>query len=99
MTRISLTTTLAVVALALGGCATQSVSHHQAPTLGGPVSRVVELPGQPGAGNPREVRVLVDEPALKLATIVLRGGTVLPTHQSDVPDHRRPQREIGRAHV
>jgi quercetin dioxygenase-like cupin family protein len=33
----------------------------------------------------REVRVLVDEPALKLVSIVLRGGTVLPTHHSAVP--------------
>lgn len=29
--------------------------------------------------------MLVDEPALKLASIILRGGTVLPTHQSAVP--------------
>ena len=31
------------------------------------------------------MRVLVDEPALKLASIVLRAGTVLPTHHSEVP--------------
>jgi len=29
--------------------------------------------------------VLVDEPALKLASIVLRAGTVLPSHHSEVP--------------
>jgi quercetin dioxygenase-like cupin family protein len=80
-----LTTTFAVAALSLGGCAAQSAAQHHAATLGGPASRVVELPGTPGAGQPREVRVLVDERALKLASIVLRGGTVLPTHQSDVP--------------
>lgn len=72
------------VALSLGGCAAQSAQHHTR-TLSGPASRVVELPGTPSAGEPREVRVLVDEPALKLATIVLRGGTVLPTHHSKVP--------------
>lgn len=88
------TTTLALTALSLGGCATHSAAQqpaaqHAAPqsaaTLGGPPARAVELPGPPGAGEPREVRVLVDEPALKLATIVLRGGTVLPTHHSEVP--------------
>ena len=39
-----------------------------------------------GAGDqPREVRVLVDEPSLKLVTIVLRHGTALPAHRADVP--------------
>jgi len=80
-----LTATLAIATLSLGGCATQSVAQHHAATLGGQASRVVEFPGTPKAGEPREVRVLVDEPALKLVTIVLRGGTVLPTHHSKVP--------------
>ena len=85
MKRLILTTTFAVAALSLGGCATQSAAQHHAATLGGPASRVVELPGTPSAGEPREVRVLVDEPALKLASIVLRAGTVLPTHHAEVP--------------
>jgi len=85
MKRLTLTTALVVAALWLGGCATQSTAQHHVATLGGPASRVVELPGTPGAGEPREVRVLVDEPALKLASIVLRGGAVLPTHHSAVP--------------
>ncbi|MCU0655264.1 MAG: hypothetical protein MUF64_08245 [Polyangiaceae bacterium] len=78
-------TTMAVAALSLGGCAAQPSAQHHTATLDGPASRVVEFPGTPGAGDPREVRVLVDEPALKLASIVLRGGTVLPTHHSGVP--------------
>ena len=85
MKRLILTTILAVDALSLGGCTTQSAAQHHAAVLGGPPSRVVELPGTPSAGEPREVRVLVDEPALKLASIVLRVGTVLPTHHSAVP--------------
>jgi len=86
MKRWFVTKTLVVAALSLAGCATQSsAQHHAAPSLGGPASRVVELPGPPGVGDPREVRVLVDEPALKLASIVLRAGTVLPTHHSEVP--------------
>lgn len=85
MRRSLLTPSLAVAALSIAGCATQSATrHHAAPFRGSP-SRVIELPGTPRAGEPREARVLVDEPFLKLATIVLRGGTVLPTHHAEVP--------------
>lgn len=84
MIRPFLTTTLAAAALSFAGCATQSAARPAAP-IEGPASRTVELPGTPGAGEPREVRVLVDQPALKLASIVLRSGTVLPTHHSAVP--------------
>lgn len=79
------TATVAAGALSLGSCATPSAAHHHPAPLGGPASRVVELPGTPGVGPPRDVRVLVDEPALKLASIVLRSGTILPTHRSEVP--------------
>ena len=85
MTRLILTATIAVAALSLGGCATRSAAPHHAATLSGPPSRIVEFTTTPSAGDPREARVLVDEPALKLASIVLRGGTVLPTHHSAVP--------------
>ena len=85
MTRSLLTIGFAATALSLAGCATQSVAQHHAPTLGGAAARVVELPGPPGTGQSREVRALVDEPALKLVTIVLRAGTVLPQHRSEVP--------------
>lgn len=71
--------------LALGACATGSAAPHHVATLGGPTIRVVDLPDPPGEGQPREVRVLVDEPVLKLATIVLRRGTILPEHHSAVP--------------
>ncbi|MBK7539521.1 MAG: hypothetical protein IPI49_30020 [Myxococcales bacterium] len=57
----------------------------QLPLPTGAAQRLVELPPAASAGPPRQVQVLVDEPALKLATIVLRQGTVLPTHQSAVP--------------
>lgn len=81
-----LSTLVAAAALALtGGCATESAAHHHAPALAGPAARVVELPGPSGAGQPRELRMLVDEPALRLASIVLRAGTVLPEHHSAVP--------------
>ena len=76
---------VAVAALAFGGCATQSAATPHRPILGGPVARTVEFPVPAGPGEPREVRVLVDEPALKLASIVLRQGTVLPEHHAPVP--------------
>lgn len=74
---------LFTVALALSGIA--ACAAPPAPRAAAAERRVVELPAPPGAGAPREVRVLVDEPALKLASITLRGGTALPTHQSAVP--------------
>lgn len=85
MKRYRLVPSVAVVALALGGCATQSAANLHTPTLGGPTARSVELPVSVGPGDPREVRFLVDQPALKLATIVLRQGTVLPEHHAPVP--------------
>jgi quercetin dioxygenase-like cupin family protein len=95
MKHLILATAFTVAAASLGGCAAHSAAHHDeahysAPqhntaALGGPASRVVELPGVPGPGEPRHVQVLVDEPALKLASIVLRAGTVLPSHHSAVP--------------
>lgn len=54
--------------------------HAQAPVVS--VSRVFELPGTPGPGTPREVKMLVELPELKVATIILRKGTVLPPHNS-----------------
>lgn len=85
MKQYNLVPIVAVVALALGGCATQSAAAHDAPTLGGPPARIVEFPVAVGTGEPREVRFLVDESVLKLATIVLRQGTVLAEHHAPVP--------------
>jgi quercetin dioxygenase-like cupin family protein len=70
--------------LALASCASRPVTQ-SAPALGGVPARVVELPVPSGAGEPREVRVLLDEPSVKVVTIVLRGGTVLPEHASSQP--------------
>jgi quercetin dioxygenase-like cupin family protein len=46
---------------------------------------MIELPTTSGVGAPREVAVLVDEPALKLVSIILRAGTVLGEHQAPIP--------------
>lgn len=75
----------AVAGAAVAGCATPPAARHPVASLGAPAVRTVELPGPPGTGQPREQRVLVDEPVLKLASIVLRGGTVLPPHHAAVP--------------
>ncbi len=74
-----------VAGLALGGCATQGAARPTPRPSAGFATRAVDLPAAQAPGPPREVRVLVDEPALKLASIVLRNGTPLPTHHSDVP--------------
>jgi quercetin dioxygenase-like cupin family protein len=48
-------------------------------------SQVFELPQSIGAGEGKEVSVLLDESHLKLATVVLRHGTTLPAHSTPVP--------------
>ncbi|MBP9085752.1 MAG: AraC family ligand binding domain-containing protein [Kofleriaceae bacterium] len=62
--------------------AAATVTPDQAPAPAAVVSRVFELPGKVGAGTPREVKMLVELPELKVATIILRRGTVLPPHNS-----------------
>ena len=80
---------VSIPVLAIAGCAgTPSPASQpavQPRAVEGPPVRSVELPAATSAGQPREVKVLVDEPALKLVAIVLRNGTLLPEHQSEVP--------------
>ncbi|MFN0246373.1 MAG: hypothetical protein ACKV2T_05670 [Kofleriaceae bacterium] len=87
-------TSIWIPMLALAGCAhsppAPAPHSHAQPVVitsaieGAPV-RSIEIPPAAGPGEPREVKVLVDEPALKLVRIVLRGGTVLPEHHAEVP--------------
>lgn len=78
--------TVALATLPMAGCAAQSTTQAEPPVVHNTLaSRSVELPASVGAGQPREVRVLVDEPALKMATITLRQGTALPEHRAPVP--------------
>lgn len=81
----ALTLALALAPLTATGCASTSAAGPQAAAFEGPPARVLELPTAPGEGKPREVQILLDVPALKLATIVLRQGTVLPDHSASVP--------------
>jgi len=83
---------LATVAgtLALAACASTppAPAHPEpvpSPTAEVPRSRVIELPTNVGPGQPKEARVLMNEAPLKLATIILRGGTVMPDHAAPVP--------------
>lgn len=81
--------------LALAGCGAATASpaashsdvhtHSPAPVIDGAPARVVELPAAAGTGEAREVSVLVDEPALKLVSIILRQGTVLGEHHAPIP--------------
>ncbi|MDP3274819.1 MAG: hypothetical protein Q8Q09_06445 [Deltaproteobacteria bacterium] len=85
MNRLILTA-VSLAALSLGGCATSSAAHAHSPvaSFGGLAVRAMTLPVVTAEGEPREVQVLVDEPALKLVRIVLRRGTVLPAHSAAV---------------
>ena len=67
--------------------ATSAAATSAAPAVapaGGPAAQTVALPGVPGPGDPREAKIVLDRPGAKVATIVLRGGTVLPTHEAPV---------------
>lgn len=76
-----------IPALATAGCT--STASQPAPAgphaIEGPPVRSIEAAATAGPGQPREVEVLVDEPVLKLVRIVLRAGTPLPEHRSEVP--------------
>lgn len=86
----------AAAAIAAGGCATAAAAppptapttdhaaHHTAPAAAGPAARVVDLT-PPAGTTPKEVKIVVNEPSLKLASLTLRGGTILPAHDGDVP--------------
>ncbi len=87
-TRIVIAASLVVVASCAGSTpplTTPLATSHSAPSIDGPSVRVVELPVSTSGDQDREVTVLVDEPALELVSIVLRRGTVLPEHHSEVP--------------
>ena len=47
-------------------------------------AHAVALPLPIGAGAPKEAKELLDTPFVKLASITLRGGTVLPDHSAPV---------------
>lgn len=81
---------LAANVLALAACSSTppTPDHgHPSPTPTTEVSRtrVIELPTSVGPGQPKEARVLMNEAPLKLATIILRGGTTMPEHAAPVP--------------
>ncbi len=46
--------------------------------------QMLQLPDMAGDGDAKEVNVMMDEAYLKLATITLRRGTVLPAHSAPV---------------
>lgn len=50
-----------------------------------PPMQPIDLPTSAGDGKPIEVKVLVDNPALKIAVLTLRKGAVLPKHDAPVP--------------
>lgn len=68
---------------AFASCATTTPPHHA--SVAPFPARQVELPARPsGAGAPKEARVVLETPGLKLAAITLRNGTTLPSHSAPV---------------
>lgn len=47
--------------------------------------RTLDLPRSAGDGAPKEVRVIDDNPHLKLVLVILRRGAVLPEHSTPMP--------------
>jgi quercetin dioxygenase-like cupin family protein len=83
-------TIFTLASIGLSACATAPApvagpAHHPATAFTGPPAQLLERPNASTAGGPKEVRVLYDDPTLKLAAIVLRDGTLLPEHHSAVP--------------
>lgn len=75
---------LALSALLVGCASSPAAPQRQPPpqAMAGPSVRALDLPGAPGAGPPREVRAVAEVTGLKVVTIVLRGGAVLPEHHA-----------------
>lgn len=84
MSRVMLSV-LGAAALGVAGCASTSPARAVVAHSDEPAVRALTLTDAAGAGAAREVRVVVDTPALKLVSITLRGGTVLPEHRAAVP--------------
>jgi quercetin dioxygenase-like cupin family protein len=73
-----------LVGLAIAGTGSASASDSRAAS--DPLANhVFALPQSAGNGEGKEVSVLLDTRHLKLATVVLRGGSALPSHRAHVP--------------
>lgn len=73
--------------LSLPAVACATAPEHETPVLEnvGPQARELVLPGEAGPGQPKEVKVILDEAPVKLASVILRQGTILPEHDAPVP--------------
>ncbi|MBL0213407.1 MAG: AraC family ligand binding domain-containing protein [Myxococcales bacterium] len=89
MTRSSLKAAIVACVASVASCASSPAVPAAQPTVAPSVTTtpvsVVLVPVPPGDGDGREVRTLLDVPQLKLASIILRRGTVLPEHAAPMP--------------
>lgn len=76
-----------IVALMMLGTAgfTATDAEGQEATIAPTTTQTIEVPQSAGSGPGKEVTVLLDQEHLKIATISLRQGTVLPPHSAPVP--------------
>jgi quercetin dioxygenase-like cupin family protein len=80
MTRLPLTLPIAAI-ITLVGAQTDA----QRGTPQGPGYHLVTVPTNAGPGEGKEAKTVLETPHLKLATVVLRRGTVLEEHSSPTP--------------
>jgi quercetin dioxygenase-like cupin family protein len=73
-----------LVALFIAGSSSADANDTSAPVAPS-THHVFEIPQSIGNGEGREVSVLLDARHLKLATVVLRDGSILPSHRAEVP--------------
>ncbi len=74
---------LLVLFSSLFACAARAADEPQRPA--GPGYHGVTLPTEAGTGEGKEIKVVIDTPHVKIATITLRGGTVLEEHSAPMP--------------
>lgn len=80
ITRFALGSSLFLVAACAG---TEHASEASTPAL--TTHHLATLPVQIGSGENKQVDLWLDEGPLRLVTIVLRDGTILPPHTAPVP--------------
>ena len=74
----------ALLLLGAAGCDAANTEGGETPAVSS-ANQIVDVPRSAGSGPGKEVIVLLDQSHLKIATIALRRGTVLPPHSAPVP--------------
>ena len=83
---MKLASLIAVTLVALATAGLNSAGASESPAADdSKLGHVFQLPANAGDGGGKEVSVMLDARHLKLATVILRNGTALPSHRTAVP--------------